>query len=416
MIFIANALPVNGGTTFLIRLTRELQSRGERCAVLLLRNDMDQALATELGKTAVIIRLSEFLPERGRFFRAHLGTFAPVRWARLQAALQPFGNHVHAMSVLGLSFALRMNKRVAGIRISVGVYHQNEFLFDYPPFLLAREALRKFSALPLSNLVFFNESVQENYARFFGDAGYKEALLVPIGIELPTAPKLPPSEPSFRIVSIGNLLGFKTYNRHMINIVARLRNEFPDIRYDIYGAGPEEASLRKLVRQHGLEAHVHLNGTIPYDYFPRALEKADLFVGSGTALVEAAALGVPALVGIESIETPDSYGFLCDIKGCSYNENMSELPARPMIGYVRRILSDHSYRDVVAQRCAARAQDFSVSRTADGFNKLETQAVPVAAHIDNFRSYRLMLSMLSIGLGERMRLVRSFSDRRNQSY
>ena len=47
----------------------------------------------------------------------------------------------------------------------------------------------------------------------------------------------------------------------------------------------------------------------------------DLFVGSGTAIVEAASFGIPSVIGIENCSEPVSYGFLTDVPGFSYNED-----------------------------------------------------------------------------------------------
>jgi hypothetical protein len=67
-------------------------------------------------------------------------------------------------------------------------------------------------------------------------------------------------------------------------------------------------------------------GKLEYKKMPSVLNDASLFIGSGTAIVEAAAAGVPCIIGIESIEQPQSYGFLTDTIGLSFQEKGLNYP------------------------------------------------------------------------------------------
>jgi glycosyltransferase involved in cell wall biosynthesis len=416
LIFFANVLVMNGGTTFLIRTCREMASRGTRCAVLLLRPEFDVQLRTELERYAEVLCLNDFLIERGRLFRAHLGVFGYVRWSKLKEVLSAFGDHIHVMSIFGLVFALRMYGRLTGKKITVGVYHQNEFLFKAPPFFFAREAIRLFSAMPAENLVFFNEVTRQNYECFF-HANYSASIIVPIGIDLPhTAPFSCSIERTKRIVSVGNLVKFKTYNAHMIRLTSQLAATHPDIHYDIYGTGPEESLLRALAVEHKVEERVRFMGAVPYSQFRQTINGATLFVGSGTAVIEAAAVGVPAMVGIESIETPDTYGFLSDIKGLSYNENVSSVSKHPMIMLVERLFLDSAFHASVSEACHHKAREFSVEKTVDGFLALSISANAVACTIPRLRFYRMLVSFFGMAVCERLGWITAFGDRRNQSF
>lgn len=416
MIFIANVLVMNGGTTFLIRTCREMASRGTRSAVLLLRPEFDVQLRTELERYAEVLCLDDFLIERGRLFRAHLGVFGYVRWSVLDKVLSAFGEHIHVMSVFGLVFALRLAGRLPGKTITAGVYHQNEFLFKAPPFFFAREAIRLFSVMPAENLVFFNEVTRQNYERFF-QANYSASIVVPIGIDLPhIAPFSCSIEKSKRIVSVGNLVKFKTYNAHMIRLTSQLATTHPDIHYNIYGTGPEESVLRALAVEHKVEERVHFMGAVPYADFRQTIKGAALFVGSGTAVIEAAAVGVPAMIGIESIETPDTYGFLSDIKGLSYNENVPSISKYPMRMLVERLFADSAFHAAVSEACHRKAREFSVENTVDGFMALSISAKAVTRTINRLRFYRMLVSFLGMAVCERLGWITTFGDRRNQSF
>jgi glycosyltransferase involved in cell wall biosynthesis len=415
MIFIASVLAMNGGTTFLIRTCRELAARGTRSTVLLLRPEYDAQLRTELERHAEVLCLDDFLIDRGRLFRAQLGVFGVVDWPALESTLSAADGQIHVMGVFGLIFALRLTGRRAGGRITVGVYHQNEFLFRPPPFFFAREALRLFAAMPAENLVFFNEATRRNYERFFR-TDYAASTIVPIGIDLSQGVPSAEAQEPWRIVSVGNLVNFKTYNAHMIRITAQLASAYPGIRYDIYGTGPEEATLRALAAELRVGKHGRFMGAVPYADFRKVVAGAAVFVGSGTALIEAADAGVPALVGIESIETPDTYGFLSDVEGLSYNENIPEIPKQPMRALIERLFVSPADRASVSQACRVKAREFSVATTVDGFLALERSAKSVARRLGWACLVRMMASLVGMAVCERLGWVTSFRNRRDQSF
>lgn len=415
MIFVANVLAVNGGTTFLIRMCRELASRGVPSAVLVLRRQFDKVLLAELERYSTILWLDDFSLERGIFFRAHLGIFAPIAWKRLNVALSGFPGQIHAMGVFGLLFALRLAAHHTSARVTVGIYHQNEFIFSTPPFYFASESKRLFSGLPDANIVFFNESIRNNYSAYF-KVSYAASTLVPIGVDLSRDQSTDQRSTPRRIVSVGNLEKFKAYNAHMIGVVARLVDKYPSISYDIYGTGPEESALRALASRLGVDRHVHFRGGVPYADLLKTIESAELFVGSGTALIEAAAAGIPSMVGIESVSKPETYGFLSDVKGLSYNEDNLPMPRVAMQDLVERLFTDPDYRAATAQACREKAQMFSVTSTADGFLALDKTASEDVPRLAGVRLTRIMFSLLLMALADKLKLSTAFAARRNQSF
>lgn len=416
MIFLANVLVMNGGTTFLIRMIKERARRGQHSAILLLSDRVDPALVETLGYDADILRLSDFLVDRGMAARGLLGVFAPVAQRRLAKALAPFGSHIHAMSLFGMILGLRLTKWDPSRKLTVGIYHQNEFLYRPPPFYFARESLKLFSALPPENVIFFNESSRHNYATYFTGPNYERAHLLPIGVTLDQPVVPAPANPGQHIVSVGNLVSFKTYNRHMIGVVAALCKKFPNIQYDIYGVGPNADELLALAETLGVSNRVTLQGPLEYARLREIVSACDLFVGSGTALIEAAAVGRPALIGIESIEQPETYGYLSDARGYSYNENMPDVPKHPITPMVEQLFSDTSHWAEIAAACASKAQGFSIAVTATGFDDASTIARKVPVRLSALTLARLAVSAAIMHISERLGRSESFSDRRNQSY
>lgn len=414
MIFIANVLVMNGGSTFILRMAREFSRRGRRCAVLLLRDLWDPDLLAELEMHAIVIRLSDFQVSRGRFSFGLAGVFAPVNWRRLLEAVQPYGLHVHAMSIFGLVLALRLSRADATFRPTVGVYHQNEFVFRPRRFFFPKFAQAIFARIPAENIVFFNESSRDNYAEFFG-RDFAASALLPIGVEIkgPVKPKVPLGH---TILSIGNLVGFKTYNRHMITVVAQLRHKIPNIAYYIYGSGPMERELREYAAFLNVENNVHFCGRIDYSRFREIVAECDLFVGSGTALIEAAASRRPALIGIESVETRDTYGFLSDAEGLSYNEIRRGKNLIPIAPLVEKLFSNSEHWTNVANACECKAKEFSIQRTIEGFEELLHVAQPQPVKLSALQIIRMGGSAVIMSIFEKLRMSEPFGDRRNQSY
>jgi len=415
MIFVANVLLMNGGTTFLIRTCREFSNRGTKCAVILLRSEYDVKLLLDLEKYATVIRLDQYLFDKGKIFRSYLSVFAFVNWIKLESALAPFSGQIHVMGIFGLIFALRLSGRKMGDRVTVGVYHQNEFMYHSPPFFFAQEARRLFSSIPASNVVFFNDATQKNYETFFKNQ-YSDATVVPIGIDLRQIEFNQTTIDPWRIVSVGNLVNFKTYNEHIIRLIAKLQYKYPNIYYEIYGDGPEKANLLKLAVNLGVNDRVHFMGVLPYSEFEKAVISAKLFVGSGTSLIEAAALGVPAMVGIESLKLPETYGFLSDVKGFSYNENIPGISKQLMLPLVESIFGEPDFYASVSQACIKKSSEFSVARTVDGFLALDQTAKPIQVKVSSYNLYRMMVSLVALGVFARLGFIASFGDRRDQSY
>jgi glycosyltransferase involved in cell wall biosynthesis len=414
VIFIANVLSMNGGTTFLTRICRRMDALGKRPAVLVMFDDMDAELHAELEKHAAVFYLWKYVPGFGRVLPSRLQTFGPINWRKLCDDLADYSDHIHVMGVFGLLFAHRLFGRVAGTpTLSVGVYHQNEFLYEPMGRRFPKEAQRIFRKVPSRNIVFFNDSTRENYESFFSDE-YSESPIIPIGIDIrdytPPNPRVP-----FRIVSVGNLVEFKTYNEHVIRMVAGLRGRFSDISYHIYGTGKTHDRLEGLVRELKVTGEVQIKGAIPYSEFDRVVGEASVFVGSGTALLEAAMLGVPALIGIESIEVPESYGFLCDIPNFSYNEYVAGQRKIRMADAIVNVFADKDFAAEIGAKCKAKAQEFSIDVTVEGLlNISDTSYTPRPFGICDLLLFSAWLAQTAVA--DKLWRSDAFGDRRNQSF
>ena len=106
------------------------------------------------------------------------------------------------------------------------------------------------------------------------------------------------------LVSVGGLVERKGFHR-VIELLPRLRQRFPDLRYVVVGGPSPEgdmgAALREQVAALGLEAAVHFLGPLPPDRIREPLSAADAFVlatrneGWANVFLEAMACGLPVV-------------------------------------------------------------------------------------------------------------------------
>lgn len=141
---------------------------------------------------------------------------------------------------------------------------------------------------------------QEDYKRSGRFLNKRNVWIPGVGIDVsrfrPGTEKNISPEQGFHLVSVGELNDNKNH-KTVIKALEVLRDA--NIYYDIYGKGPGEAKLKKLIVEKGLEEQVRICG-----YHPRVeaiLQQADCFVfpslreGLGMAALEAMACGVPVI-------------------------------------------------------------------------------------------------------------------------
>ena len=94
--------------------------------------------------------------------------------------------------------------------------------------------------------------------------------------------------------------------------------------------------------------------------------EAFAFVGSGTALLEAAAMGIPAIIGIESDEEGLTYGLLSQLKGYSYHEKGLAFPLESFATCIAALVTggEDAYA-AISERCKMRAAEFSIGEFVD---------------------------------------------------
>lgn len=416
MVVIANTLVPNGGTTFLVRMAREYQQRNKKIKIIVLYDNFSTEHLNDLTKYADVFFIKDFTSNFFSYFsKSQLFPF--IINFKNEKIKQFVGNEntIHVMGIFGFILAKRIQKITPAVKITVGVYHQNEFMYKSIQGFFNKWIFDEISKLNYKYLIFFNNSMRLAYSDYFNEV-FLDSPLLPIGIPLQKELVTQKEYTTQLIISVGNLVGFKTYNKHIIGILPEILKTYPDIQYHIYGAGEELNQIKDLITSLNLSNYVILKGILDYNKFDEIVSKAHVFISNGTAVLEAANIGVPSITGIESCELPVSYGFVSDIDGFDYNEYVPNKKTFEFKSLLNNLFQGgDSERERVGALCKAGVKKFDISNTISGFDEVNgTKNSEELEFISRTALARLFLSFLFIGILDALKIDSRFKFRRNQ--
>lgn len=128
--------------------------------------------------------------------------------------------------------------------------------------------------------------------------GARATRIVHLGTDLPAAPSHHEGPPL--LTTVGHLVARKRH-ADVLRAMWLLRDEYPGLRWEVVGDGPERAALAQLAAELGLSEHVRLRGQLPPAEAQAAARAGTVFVlpsideAFGVAYVEAMAGGVPVI-------------------------------------------------------------------------------------------------------------------------
>jgi len=102
----------------------------------------------------------------------------------------------------------------------------------------------------------------------------------------------------------------------------------------------------------------------------------DIFIGSGTSIIQSASLGVCSIVGIESMERPLTYGFFYDVAKFDYNLKSLNLP----LFEVEYLLSSFFHMSADEKKMLVRkhiecCNEFSMEKCSENFENTKLEIV-----------------------------------------
>ena len=165
------------------------------------------------------------------------------------------------------------------------------------------------------------------------------------------------------VTNVGALVGHKG-QRHLVDAVALVMREVPDVHAVIFGEGELRVPLEKQIKHLGLDKRILLPGF--REDVLSLVKSSDLFVmssiteGLGSAVLDAMAMGLAVVGtragGIPEAVVPGKTGLLVDPG-----------EARPLAAAIVRLLKDANVRQAYGEAGRARVSElFGVNRLVEG--------------------------------------------------
>lgn len=368
VLFVYSCLPLGGIETFIIRLVKSLKNKNITVSILFFSHKFDKELLEELRQYATIYHWDDYV-YMPNFFKKSFSIFKllfPLKIRKIKNEILGDITHIHAPDTYSLLFSRRMC--LSKIPITTGVYHINEYnIKPYKNTFFGKKINSILEQLPYQNILFFNEISKTFYNTIFSQK-FSQSLIAPIGIDLNKYGGDFSGLQNNRIVSIGRLASWKTYNYSMIEVIKKLNEQNIFLTYESFGDGDQREELENSVKKANLQEQVFFRKGIPYHLFKEKIDNAIMFIGAGTAIIEASACGIPSLIGIENESQPISYGFLHNINSYSYQEKELDYPSSNIENYILKLLNlkKEEYLNE-CQKAKLRSCDFSIEKSTTIF-------------------------------------------------
>ena len=333
-LFIYPSLSLGGIETFFVRLAKQFAKNNRRLKFLFLfKNVGNHELMCEIEKFADIYYWEDFCFLGGKnFIGSRFKLFMPLRKKRLREVFSG-REFVHVSCALTYFTAMRVFSCLGvQAKFIFGVYHSNELAWGQGDIPLYERYFRKYIFGGRNLLIAFFNSASQVITLKNNGVDNVLSKTFPLGINLASKTRMPidRSKQQLRIISVGRLTAFKTYNLYMLDVVKALVSQNYDVRYDVYGAGPLHQQMQDKIATLCLQNYVALKGELPYSSLDETLKKYDVFVGTGTALLQAASNGIPCVTAIENEPSALSYGFFSDLSGTEYHEQNLNYVKKPI--------------------------------------------------------------------------------------
>lgn len=356
-------LEIGGVETLLARMIPLLQKQGVEITLLLLQNKVNQELLDAVTPFCRVLHLKDAFPYTKGHLRKFFGQEFDVVFYTIARAL-----------LVGSWLLGRADYR--STKTVLGAYQTEIFCQEEKQNYYHQKLVRQLvsQVIPPSSIIFGNTAGRDHHAAKLGiDLSESPVIRLFVDVEKYTF-KDRSSLPRKKIVSIGRITDFKTYNFTMLPVIKSLVAKGHDVEWHVYGDGEQFDEFKQAVADLGLQERVFAHGLLKYSQFEQVLEDAFLFVGSGTSLIEAAACGVPSLTTIEYAKEADSYGFICDIEGYNLIEPGLDKKVFKLEEKIEEVIvyPAHSYANLQGN-CAGKANSYSgtsvVSEYQSAFKK-----------------------------------------------
>ena len=308
-IFFADGMNIGGIETLLVRMANQISGLGYRVIVVAQDGPCMQSLdnsvvavKTEHGQSTLsqlkLLPLDDLAGTRKVFF-----------WAATPYTL---------VSIYKYQRYLYRRKNIESVSIS-GIFGPARSIRGLRHLYAMIEHLLVLGWLPDNSIYFMSKAVQSTYVEQFGDY-FAKWPIHKLTLDQSRLNWQPQKRDVLKVVSIGRITKLKPYNFGALQVVESMTKKGIPIQWDIWGHGEEAELLQDAIRDRGLSSQVIFHGELPYSQFNQVVLGADLFVGMGTAALEAAQKGVPTVVAL-AWSSLGTYGFLYQCPADSIGEH-----------------------------------------------------------------------------------------------
>jgi glycosyltransferase involved in cell wall biosynthesis len=402
VLFVVGQLTIGGIETYVVRMARAYSKAGGKVSIWVVKRSWDPELLSLLKDVADVTFISKL-------------THYPV-WMH-SPALPPKVDLVFTTGRLSLLIAAYACVKAAWpVRLVAGVFSQWEYCSDAanPKSGLASEILNKIGP---TNTVFCTEGCRSYHQTKLG-MDFTVSIVSPLLVDLPTPStrRRRKQKDPIQIVSVSRIVSFKTSNYQMPGVIKQLVERGVDAYWTHYGDGPEGAHVQAKIAEFNVGSRAKLAGTVPYSKIHKIIEKADLYVGGGTTLIEAAALGVPSLVALDENPTATTPGFFFDRLGHYTSDLAGDEELEDIVDVIHRFsLLDDAELNKYRHKSLERASKYSVQQSSAEIKMIYEKAKPVLLSRSRYAHLRFIWSNIIEALstiGRKLKLKSAVDERR----
>ncbi len=353
LLFVIGSLTIGGIETYVSRLSLHLKKHFD-IYVLVLTTKCDGGLFEKVSQNSKLI----FFQDVAKYqFLARLNYSAishslPIDFNRLKEAI-PYLDAIHSVDSETTIAALSISDHYR-TNLVISSYHPREYVWGNKFYFRFIQKMLVSKLCP-SNIFYMNEAVKGETVNHLGISG-REGDIIPLGVDLATYKDCQPSFKSDRIVSVGRLVDFKTYNEVVIKNIDRINERCSrNFEFHIYGEGPLRGGLEQLAAEQ--RSKIVFHGSVEYQQLPEVFMDTFVFVGVGTSIIESSAAGVPSVIGSGDYNSEESYGLFCDHDNYLVGEACPECSTTPFLNIFEGICnSDQEAYSLLAEQHRRKAE------------------------------------------------------------
>lgn len=349
-IFLNRGFSTGGIETHILRLANYLSGLDTFSNIILLAPDGE--LKKYLSSSIIYIPLDPLFATR-----VNLNRIVGILSLHPNAVLSTFDPYSRFVADLAIQQVLQL--QVACIRHISGVYHPRAYFFEDDHFY--HRILNSFLATLLGshNLYYMNSECVKSHAHRLPAPAFEDPVLS-IPLANPTVTWRKSKSNLLRIVSVGRLVNFKRYFFGLVQLARELQRLGQPYELHIYGDGPLKDRILELIDNYQICDSVKLFGLLPYSDFQSVVSSYDLFVGMGTAAMEAGLIGIPVILSRDSSDN-QCYGYLFDVTPGFAGERSGYYKTYSTIEKVFQFISlSQGERLIVGQKCNSALQGLTL--------------------------------------------------------